>query len=552
VDAPTIHRRAAHQPRSWSRSRITAAVTGLVVAVTLATTGVATAAPDRPAAAAALPPGGVPGVPVPTIDWQDAGDGYQEATAAVPYDYARPAGRSLRLHLVRLPATDPARRIGTLFVDFGGPGAPAAATVRVLGEALFPPEVLARYDLVGVDARGTGRSRPVRCPDQQDLPYVTGQTFPTTPAQEAEAVDQARRFADECRARNGDLLDHVGTLPAARDLDVVRAALGDRRINLVGLSYGTFLGQVVANTFPDRVGALVLDGVVDPAWATGRAGSVSWHRANADRGGAETLQEFLRLCAEAGPERCAFAAGGDPRRDFAALTARLRAEPLTLPGQPPRPFGYAELISVTHSTVGLYTPWTWPVFADLLQAASTGDGDAVAGILSVLSPPAPPGYENHLASRVAIACADTDNPADPRRYGQAGRQRDGTVAPHAGSRWAHLALPCAFWEGRSTERHTGPWTARTRNPVLLVSTRFDPATPHRNAVRVHDLLPNSTLLTVDGVGHGAVHSSSCAMALTAQYLLTGATPPEGTVCAQDRAPFDPVPVPAPGGDEVSP
>ena len=557
MDAPTIHRRAAQEPRSRFGSRITAAVTGLAVAAALTTTGVASAAPDRPAPAAALPPGGVPGVPVPAIDWQDAGDGYQEATAAVPYDYARPAGRSLRLYLVRLPAADPAHRIGTLFVDFGGPGVPAAATVRVLGEALFPPEVLARYDLVGVDARGTGRSRPVRCLDpqeQQDSPFVAGQTFPITPAEEAEAVDQARRFADECRARNGDLLDHVGTLPAARDLDVLRAALGDRRINLVGLSYGTFLGQVVANTFPDRVGALVLDGVVDPAWATGGAGSVSWHRTNADRGGAETLQEFLRLCAEAGPERCAFAAGGDPRRGFTALAARLRTEPLTvaLPGRPPRPFGYAELVSVAHSTLGLSIPWNWPVFADLLQAASTGDGDAVAGILTALSPPTPPGYENYLASNAAITCADTDNPADPRRYGQAGRQRDATVAPHAGSRWAYLALTCAFWEGRSTERHTGPWTARTRNPVLLLSTRFDPATPHRNAVRVHDLLPNSALLTVDGVGHGAVHSSSCAMALTAQYLLTGATPPAGTVCPQDRAPFDPVPVPASGGDEVSP
>ena len=557
MDAPTTPCRATHRPRSWSRSRITAAVTGIAVAVTLAVTGVATAEAAGPAPAAALPPGGVPGVPVPTVDWQDAGDGYQEATAAVPYDSARPRGRSLRLHLVRLPATDPAHRIGTLFVDFGGPGAPAGATVRVLGEALFPPEVLARYDLVGVDARGTGRSRPVRCLDlqeQQDIRFVTGRAFPTTPAEEAEAVDQARGFAEECRARNGDLLDHVGTLPAARDLDVLRAALGDRRINLFGLSYGTFLGQVVANTFPDRIGALVLDGVVDPAWATGRAGSISWHRTNADQGGAETLQEFLRLCAEAGPERCAFAAGGDPRREFAALTARLRAEALTvaLPGQPSRPFGYAELIGIAHSGLGLSSPWAWPAFADLLQAASTRDGDAVAGLLAALSPPAPPGYENYLASNTAITCADTDNPADPQRYGQAGRLRDATVAPHAGSRWAYLALPCAFWEGRSTERHTGPWSARTRNPVLLLSTRFDPATPHRNAVRVHDLLPNSALLTVDGVGHGAVHSSSCAMSLTAQYLLTGATPPTGTVCPQDRAPFDPVPVPPLDGEEVSP
>jgi pimeloyl-ACP methyl ester carboxylesterase len=202
--------------------------------------------------------------------------------------------------------------------------------VRVLGEALFPPEVLARYDLVGVDARGTGRSRPVRCLDpqeQQDSPFVAGQTFPITPAEEAEAVDQARRFADECRARNGDLLDHVGTLPAARDLDVLRAALGDRRINLVGLSYGTFLGQVVANTFPDRVGALVLDGVVDPAWATGGPA------ASAGTGRTPTGAARRRCRSSSGSARRPGRSGARSRR----VATRDAASPRSPPGCVPSP-----------------------------------------------------------------------------------------------------------------------------------------------------------------------------------------------------------------------
>src|SRR4051812_10855067 len=530
------------------RLRSLVAVLCAALAVVASACGTAPApAAARTSTAAALPPGGVPGVRVPTLVWTDAGDGYQQATAQVPYDYARPRGRTLGLHLVRLPATDPAHRIGSLFVNFGGPGAPAASVVRAGGRDLFPPEVLARYDLVGVDLRGTGESRPVRCFDDpaqlQALPYVTGPSFPTTPAEKAEATAQAHRLAEACRARNGDLLDHVGTLPAARDLDVLRAALGDSRINLVGYSYGTFLGQVVANVFPDRVGALVLDGVVTPDWAGGRAGSINWLRDHSDQAGADTLREFFRLCAQAGPHNCALAAARDPQRAFAALAARLRAEPLvvTVAGRPAQQIGYDELVRSTFSSFGIYTPALWPVLAELLHAAFIRDTDTVAGILTDLAQFTPPGMEDYPTADTAIACADTDNPADPQRYGQLGEQRDRTVAPYAGSSWAYLALPCAFWTGRSTERHTGPWNATTSNPVLLVSTRHDPATPYRNAVEVHDLLAHSALLTVDGVGHGAIGSSSCATQVTARYLLTGAVPPPGTVCAQDMAPFNPPP-----------
>jgi pimeloyl-ACP methyl ester carboxylesterase len=174
------------------------------------------------------------------------------------------------------------------------------------------------------------------------------------------------------------------------------------------------------------------------------------------------------------------------------------------------------------------------MLGELLHAASTGDAPAVSAVLDQVPPPS----AEYFDGNTAITCADTDNPADPQRYAEIGRQRDRTVAPYAGSSWANLALACAVWQGRSTERYTGPWTAATRTPVLLVSTRHDPATPYRNAAEVHHLLPNSTLLTVDGVGHGATESSVCAQQVTARYLLTGAVPPPGTVCAQDRAPFD--------------
>ena len=526
--------------------RVAAIAAGLAVAILTISSSVASAAPP-PAIGAAhqSSPGGVVGVPVPVLRWVDAGDGYQQSYAAVPYDYAQPRGRTFRLHLVRLPASDPQHKIGTLFVNFGGPGAPAASAVRAFGRYLLDPAVLARYDLVGVDPRGTGRSQPVRCvPDDQvqRFPYATGARFPVTRAQSREAVAQARHFARECRARNGDLLDHVGTLQFARDLDVLRAAMGDRRINLLGLSYGTFLGQVVANTFPSRTGALILDAVVDPAWASGPGNSVSWIRENGDRGSWETMGRFFQLCAQAGRSRCAFA-DGNPERKFATLAHRLRAEPLRVPLADGTEFslGYAELISGLSSSSGLYESFGWARVAELLQAAYVQDLPEVARVIEALVAPPPPGLESYASANTAISCADTDNPRSPSRYGRVGRERDLTVAPYFGSRWAYLAQVCAGWSGRSTERHTGPWNTRTRHPVLLINTRYDPATPYRNAVRVHRLLPNSALLTVDGVGHGGLAASSCAHDFAARYLLTGDTPAPGTVCPQDFQPFEPLP-----------
>jgi pimeloyl-ACP methyl ester carboxylesterase len=540
------------------RCRIAAAACAAATSAALfagplgAVAAAAPAAPAAPAASAAdePPPGGVPGVPVPSITWSDAGDGFQQADIDVPYDYADPQGRTFSLHAVRLPAADPANRIGALFVNFGGPGGAAAAPVREVGRLLLPPEVLARYDLVGVDPRGTGESQPVQCTgstaEQAALPYATLADFPTDRVQEEQAIAQARAFAEECRARNGDLLDHVGTLQFARDLDVLRAAMGDQRINLYGLSYGTFLGQVVANTFPTRTGALVLDGVVDPAWASGPPGTISSIREGSAAGSSETLDRFFELCAQAGPPQCGFAADGSPELKYAELAARLRAAPLLVPvgpGQPAQPLTYSTLVTVTVSL--LYKGGRWPLLGQLLQAAYSGDGAAVAAVLEGLpQPPKPQGYVNYPDANAAITCADTDNPSDPYRYGEVGRALDATTAPYVGSRWAYVGLDCASWTGRSTERHTGPWNSWTRNPVLVIGNLYDPATPYRNAAVVADLLPNSTLVTVDGVGHTSLGTSACATSVTTQYLLTGATPPAGTVCPQDRGAFDPVPAPA--------
>ena len=238
----------------------------------------------------------------------------------MPYDYARPRGKTFRLKLVRLPAADPAHRIGSLFINFRGPGAPAAVTVRQIGKFLLPPQVLARYDLVGIDPRGTGQSQPVRCTastrEQLSFPSGAAAKFPLTPAEQAEAIRQVRRYPTQCRTRNGAQLDHTGTLPFARDLDV-RAALGDRQINHYGRSYGAFPRPGPRNTFPTRTGALLLDGVVDPAWASGPADSISCVPARTGLVG--------RLCRRSG--RISRGVRRGPRRAAGRRRVRWRCRP---------------------------------------------------------------------------------------------------------------------------------------------------------------------------------------------------------------------------------
>jgi len=532
---------------AWSAQGAAPASSALEVAgAALTPVGVVAAAPS------VQPPGGVAGVPVPRIRWTPIADGFQQARFAVPYDYRTPKGKTFSLYAVRLPATEPKRRLGAIVYNFGGPGGGAAATIQAAAKSL-PAALRARYDIVGVDPRGTGASTPVRCSrseaEQAGEPLAGVRDFPENAKERGVAATQAKRLADRCRALNGDLLDHVGTLQFARDLDVLRAAMGDKKLNFYGLSYGTFLGQVLVNTFPTRVGRVVLDGVVNPGWAVGAPTTVSWNREGYDLGAWETLQEFFRQCDAAGPQLCAFAGGGKARYD--ALADRLRTAPVALPveeGQPPAVFGYSELVVLSQGL--LYQPSSWPVLGGLLQALSTAPPAVVAKAVKAARLVARGGaaYDNFSDALLAISCADTDNPRDPSVYAKVGAVRDSSVAPYFGSRAAYTAFPCFAWKGRSTERYTGPWNRATAGPVLIIGTRFDPATPYRNAIGVAEQLPNSRLLTLDGAGHTAFGLSTCIEARVTAYFVSGTLPRPGTACTPDASPFAP-PTPATQADK---
>jgi pimeloyl-ACP methyl ester carboxylesterase len=301
-------------------------------------------------------------------------------------------------------------------------------------------------------------------------------------------------------------------------MDLLRAAVGDPKLTFAGHSYGSHLAATYANLYPQRVRALVLDGVLDStAWANG-AGPFSL-RVGSQQASSRALRYFLETCKQAGP-RCAFS-GGDPVKEFDRLMARLRSAPIG-------PFTYADVVNIMRDVLG-FTPG-WPSTAEALTAAR--DGNIPGARAAAAGEEAGPDD-----AKLAIACSETDNPRLPALWPLAARVAD-HFTPYFGASWAYISQACATWPARDADRYAGPFGRKTAAPLLLVNSRFDAASSYERAQVVERTLGSARLLTIEGAGHTqATIDSPCADQAIERYLIAGALPAPGAVCADQRDPW---------------
>jgi pimeloyl-ACP methyl ester carboxylesterase len=527
--------------------RLGVAATGLLAALTPAAIGRASAAPvssqisNVSAATAAAPH-------VPRLSWGPCDGGFRCATARVPLDYRHPDGATVSIAVIEHLATGHAHPGGTLFFNSGGPGPQIAGFVA--GFAGFPAALRARFNIITFDERGFGRSSTVQCfPDAAAENKVLAglpKGFPVGARQDATWVKTLARFDAVCARHGGSLLQHDTSTGAARDMNLLRQAVGAPTLNYVGLSYGTGLGAIYANLFPATVGQMVLDGNLNPvAWSKGGRLPDAL-REGEDLAAASVMRSFLDLCGKASTPACAFSAGtpAATRAKYATLLHRLHRHPVTI-GTPPQTFTYAETVNdVPLGYLALVRDW--PTAAGLLQqlwaASAAGPGSAADGTAARSA-------ANHAATAsdaayagpeqaVAEFCADTADPRGAHAYRVAarlGNARSGGIG--LGLAWQEE--PCARWPADVIQdRYTGPWNHPTASPVLVIGNTGDPITPYHSAVAMSRDLARARLLTVHGFGHTEnLNPDTCAMNYEIRYLTTGALPPAGTVCQQNTQPF---------------
>jgi pimeloyl-ACP methyl ester carboxylesterase len=516
----------------------------VLLAAVLAPVAFSAAVPTRAAAAtsAAGPVSAAP--PVPVLHWRSCYGGFQCATAQVPLSYREPRGAAISIAVVRHLATDPAGRAGTLFFNAGGPAAQIGGLVTGFGQ--LPAAFTARYDIITFDPRGFGYSTAVRC-----FPTMAAESkflggvffsglpvFPVGAKQDAAWVRTWARFDARCAQLNGSLLDHDTTADVARDMNLLREAVGAPVLNYMGLSYGTGLGATYANLFPATTGHMILDANLNPVAWTRPDGVPTFIGQETDQGSAATMRAFLDLCGKAATSACAFSAGtpAATRAKWATLLRRLGRHPVTI-GSPPQTYTYAEVVV----SLPLATVSDWQAGALWLQqlwTASRAGRPPAAASVPVTAASVLPAFYIGWEQTLAVLCSDSPNPRDPAAYIAAARgayARSGAFGLE--QPWKTEA--CADWPAAAAQdRYSGPWNRPTASTILVLGNTGDPLAPYQDSVAMSRDLARARLLTVDGYGHTeAGNPSACATNYEIRYLLTGALPPPRTVCKENATPF---------------
>ncbi|MEU1691598.1 alpha/beta hydrolase [Streptomyces hirsutus] len=442
------------------------------------------------------------------------GEEWQCGTLRVPLDWSEPDGGTIGLALIRAKATGD-DRLGSLLFNFGGPGGSGVSMMP--SYATTASKLRERYDLVSWDPRGVAASEGIRCRDDEEIQAAESvDSTPDTPAEEQAYLADAADFGKGCQESAGKLLAHVSTTDTARDMDRIRQALGDDRLNYFGISYGTELGGVYAHLFPKRVGRLTLDAVVDPS-----ADTVG-HAENQTRGFQRALDNYLK------------STGRDPgqgSREIAELLDRIDAEPLPTSSKGRE---LTQSLALTGIVLPLYSKDGWPVLTSALEAAEEGDGSELLALADGYNERDASGkYGTTTHSQRAISCLD-----DKQRMTAAQTEEllpdFERISPVFGP---FLGWDTAGWchDWPVPGQHDSPEvSAPGAAPVLVIGNTGDPATPYEGARRMADELGEGVgiVLTWEGEGHGAYGSGSdCVDSTVNAYLLDGTVPKDGKVCS---------------------
>jgi pimeloyl-ACP methyl ester carboxylesterase len=442
----------------------------------------------------------------------------------VPLDYSKPTGKQISVRVARYRAPNQRDRKGSILFNPGGPGASGVDYLFQNSQYSVPANLADRFDVVSWDPRGTGGTIPVKCNLQLDFLFNGIDYTPETPDETSALEAVNANFAQQCGTDSGDReLEHVGSLDTVRDLDQVRAALGEPKLRYVGYSYGTYYGALYAREFPNRVGQLILDGVVDPALDT--AGLV---RAQA-KGFEDAFNAFLADCAQ--KPSCAFHSNGDPAAAYDGLVARIDANPI--PAGDGRALGASQFdIGITWLLYG--GELAWGDIATALRSASRGDGRAIYDQFEGYtgrSGGATGNYDGEYQAYLAISCVDLPPVGDTSATMALADSLRRTY-PRFGASVATEGLPCATWPVPPVGK-AGPIHAPKSPPLLLTSMSGDPATPLVGAQALRKELANrSRLVVVPGEMHTATEAGgACLDAIVRNYMLEGKLPkPTRTDC----------------------
>jgi pimeloyl-ACP methyl ester carboxylesterase len=441
----------------------------------------------------------------------------------VPVDYAKPTGDRFTLALRKAPATDPSKRVGSLVINPGGPGGSGVEYAQY-ASFVFSPAVRAAYDVVGFDPRGIGASSPVRCLTNSDMDLLfSADPTPDSAAERSTLLADVDGVTKRCAARGGTRAMHMSTTEVARDMDVTRVLLGDSKLNFFGGSYGTFLGAVYADTFPERVGRMVLDSAMSP-------NQTEQQEMTYDIQGFESsIDAFIDWCVA----RSDCALGSDKagaRQKIVDLLDAVEKKGLTTskPG----------LTTIGEGWVGfsifmcLYSDTSWPTLNKGLAQALIGKGDILlAKGMSVVERGITGDYapSTYLQAMIPVRCADW-----PRSTTDASLEAEQKKAQAAHPLWARMTGElydnCRTWPtaGRTPK---GTTLAQGAGPILVIGNERDPATPIGGTKQLAKDLASGVLLTSDHDGHGTYYAgNSCVDSAVDGYLLRGTAPADGTTC----------------------